>query len=224
MVSELFLRVSLLGAEWVLYLLVLISVGSLALILERWIFYRQATAGLAGFRTSVRAAAQSGDWAQAAKLAEERANAQKGYGPDFETDLTAQLARAAREGKSSVTAEMLQELAADSLLRTRLQWDRFLAVLATIGSNAPFVGLFGTVLGIIQAFHELSKQAQGGGLASTVTAGISEALVATAFGILVAIPAVVAFNLFQRRVRAASTEADSLRAYLTGRILGGTGR
>ncbi|MCC7440717.1 MAG: MotA/TolQ/ExbB proton channel family protein, partial [Bdellovibrionales bacterium] len=78
----------------------------------------------------------------------------------------------------------------------------------------------GTVLGIIQAFHNLSQNPSGGGLASTVTSGISEALVATAFGILVAIPAVVAFNLFQRRVRTAATEADALRAHLAAQLLG----
>ncbi|HTL11207.1 MAG TPA: MotA/TolQ/ExbB proton channel family protein, partial [Bdellovibrionota bacterium] len=72
----------------------------------------------------------------------------------------------------------------------------------------------------IRAFHHLSSQSSAGGLASTVTAGISEALVATAFGILVAIPAVVAFNLYQRRVRAALTEAEALRSHLTAHLLG----
>ena len=66
--------------------------------------------------------------------------------------------------------------------------------LATIASTAPFVGLFGTVLGIINAFHSMSKTGSGG--LSTVSAGISEALVVTAFGLLVAIPAVALYNYF----------------------------
>ena len=74
---------------------------------------------------------------------------------------------------------------------------------------APFVGLFGTVLGIIKAFHDLAAtQGTAGAGASTVMAGISEALVATAIGLLVAIPAVVAFNYFSRRVRVRMAEVD----------------
>ena len=69
----------------------------------------------------------------------------------------------------------------------------------TLGNNAPFVGLFGTVLGIIKAFHDLGATgAKGAAIQQTVMAGISEALVATAVGLAVAIPAVVAFNVFNR--------------------------
>jgi len=72
-----------------------------------------------------------------------------------------------------------------------------LGVLATIGATAPFVGLFGTVVGIINAFGKMATS--GGGIAS-VSAGISEALVTTAFGLFVAIPAVWAYNYFQNRI------------------------
>ena len=72
-----------------------------------------------------------------------------------------------------------------------------LGVLATIGATAPFVGLFGTVVGIINAFSKMATS--GGGIAS-VSAGISEALVTTAFGLFVAIPAVWAYNYFQNRI------------------------
>jgi biopolymer transport protein ExbB len=74
------------------------------------------------------------------------------------------------------------------------------------------VGLFGTVLGIIKAFHDLSQQTTAG--SQTVTAGISEALVTTAVGLLVAIPAVIAYNLFQRKVKSAVAEAEALKSYL----------
>ena len=93
--------------------------------------------------------------------------------------------------------------------RERLRLERRLPFLATLGSNGPFVGLFGTVLGIIKAFHDLAATAGTAGAgASTVMAGISEALVATAIGLLVAIPAVVAFNYFSRRVRVRMAEVD----------------
>jgi biopolymer transport protein ExbB len=115
--------------------------------------------------------------------------------------------------------DVLTEVAQDPVMRTRLKWEKNLAVLATIGSNAPFIGLFGTVLGIIKAFHDLSQQAGAG--ATGVTAGISEALVATAVGLLVAIPAVVAYNVFQRRVKSALGEAEALKSYLVGKLSNG---
>jgi biopolymer transport protein ExbB/TolQ len=92
--------------------------------------------------------------------------------------------------------------------RLRLEMERNLGVLGTLGNNAPFIGLFGTVLGIIKAFADLSRN-QGGG-AATVMSGISAALVATAVGLMVAIPAVVAFNYFQTRVRRALGRVDAV--------------
>ncbi len=77
----------------------------------------------------------------------------------------------------------------------RPRYERFLSFLGTLGSNAPFIGLFGTVLGIIKAFNDLGAVAiQGSAIQQTVMTGISEALVATAVGLAVAIPAVVALQ------------------------------
>ena len=84
---------------------------------------------------------------------------------------------------------------------------RGLGGLATIASAAPFVGLFGTVVGIINAFRSMASSGQGG--LGAVSAGISEALVTTAFGLLVAIPAVMAFNYFTGRVEAFDVEMDN---------------
>jgi biopolymer transport protein ExbB len=95
---------------------------------------------------------------------------------------------------------------------------RNLAFLGTLGNNAPFIGLFGTVLGIIKAFHDLAGN-QAGGVA-VVMAGISEALVATAVGLLVAIPAVVGFNTFNRRVRKAIANVDSLAHVVLAQLKG----
>jgi biopolymer transport protein ExbB len=96
-------------------------------------------------------------------------------------------------------------------VRERLRLESMLAVLGTLGNNAPFIGLLGTVLGIIKASHDLTAaQAAGHAAASAVMGGIFEALVATAAGLFVAIPAVVAFNFFQRRARIRSLQTDSL--------------
>ena len=218
MLSNLFLGMSLLGAEWVLYLLVILSIVSVAIIFERIQFYRNASRGLVDFRKSVRAASGQGQWAEALKAAQARIQSTaKGVGPDLESGLALALLEQKIARKNTGT-DVLTEVAQDVVVRAKLSWDRNLAILATIGANAPFVGLFGTVLGIIKAFHDLARQqAQG---VATVTSGISEALVATAVGILVAIPAVVAFNFFQRRVRSALAEAEAMKSYLIGQMAG----
>jgi biopolymer transport protein ExbB len=170
-VSSRFLAFTLHGAAWVLWLLIALSVISLAIMLERFWFlrtHRIARSGLA--RTMRELLADS----------------------DPERALTATELEAAVDGAKA---------------REKLRLERGLAFLATLGSNGPFVGLFGTVLGIIKAFHDLAGGQLGAG-ASAVMSGISEALVATAVGLMVAIPAVVAFNYFSRRVRVRMTEVD----------------
>ncbi len=94
-------------------------------------------------------------------------------------------------------AKYVQEYIQSELVFHRKTVERGLNLLGTVGSNAPFIGLFGTVLGIIKAFHDLSFNAAGG--IGVVMAGIADALIATAVGLLVAIPAVVVFNFFQAK-------------------------
>jgi biopolymer transport protein ExbB len=82
-----------------------------------------------------------------------------------------------------------------------------LVILGTLGNNAPFIGLFGTVLGIIKAFHDLAMAPNPN--PSVVMSGVSEALIATAVGLLVAIPAVIAYNYFQRKVKEFVTQMEA---------------
>jgi biopolymer transport protein ExbB len=212
MLAHLFLGLSLIGAEWVLYLLLILSVFSVSLIVERALFYREASKGLSEFRANVRKAVSANQTASLVQLAETRIKDRAGRTPDLESEMVRALAA---HGKTS-SPDVLVEVAQDSVLRARLEWEKNLSVLATISTNAPFIGLFGTVLGIIKAFHDLALQASTG--AQTVTAGISEALVATAVGLLVAIPAAIAFNLYQRRVKNALGEAESLKSFLVGKL------
>ena len=223
MLSKFLLSVSLIGAEWVLYVLLMISIYSVAVIVERFKFYRAATRDALAFRRLVRQSVASGQLEQAlaaAKLRNQRPLESKHNAllPDFDSQITETLLVGAQSGQKGAA---LQDLTTDAILQTKASWEKNLSVLATIGSNAPFVGLFGTVLGIIQAFHDLSQRTSNSGM-QTMTAGISEALIATAVGILVAIPAVVAFNLFQRRVRSATTEAEALRSFLMAHLGGKT--
>ena len=109
------------------------------------------------------------------------------------------------QGKTAAGESM--ELAARQEI---LSLERYLGVLGTIGSTAPFIGLFGTVLGIIRAFHDLAI-AEGAG-PSVVADGIAEALVATAAGLFVAVPAVMAYNYFTRRINNLSLELEGKAA------------
>lgn len=105
----------------------------------------------------------------------------------------------------------LDELLTAARMEQRLILERYLGVLGTLGNTAPFIGLFGTVVGIIKAFHDLAISGSGG--PAVVAAGISEALVATAAGLLVAIPCVIIYNYYMKRVKEMATimEVSSIR-------------
>ena len=100
----------------------------------------------------------------------------------------------------------LEELLATKRQEEKLNLERFLGVLGTMGNIAPFIGLFGTVIGIIKAFRDLALSGVGG--PTVVARGIAEALVATAAGLAVAIPAVIIYNYFTRRVKVIMSELE----------------
>jgi biopolymer transport protein ExbB/TolQ len=108
----------------------------------------------------------------------------------------------AREAMQRATAAEIERL------------ERRLPSLATLGNISPFVGLFGTVIGVMRAFEAISRTGSGG--LATVSAGIAEALVATAAGLFVAIPAVSGYNHFVSKVKAAATEMDAAASELLG--------
>jgi biopolymer transport protein ExbB/TolQ len=194
MIVERLLRVALLGSAWVLWLLIGLSVLSMVAILERALFFRRRGGG-ARLRSRIAPSVTRGEWSA---LEGVLAN---------DPSVEAEVLRAAlpwRDGGSQAFAD-----AVDSELgRARAILDRGTNLLGTLGSNAPFVGLLGTVIGVIEAFQHLgSAQARGGNMGN-VMSGIAEALIATAVGIFVAIPAVVAYNVAQKG--AADIEANTL--------------
>jgi biopolymer transport protein ExbB len=121
-------------------------------------------------------------------------------------------------------AQAAEEAMQGARVLQKMRLERRLAFLGTLGNNAPFIGLLGTVIGVVEAFEHLGQEAAGAsnaaGAPQQVMAAIAEALVATAVGLGVAIPAVIAFNYFQRHCRSvhANTEALSrvLMSYLVG--------
>jgi biopolymer transport protein ExbB/TolQ len=100
----------------------------------------------------------------------------------------------------------LGELLGTKRQEERLKLERFLGILGTLGNIAPFIGLFGTVVGIIKAFRDLALSGSGG--PAVVAKGIAEALVSTAAGLMVAIPAVIAYNYFMRRIKYISVQME----------------
>ncbi len=189
-IFELFTRA---GAGWVMYILVGLSVLSFAVILERGIFYVRRGAAVPELLSLLKSG----------RLDEARArvSGRKGLEPDV-----ARAALAAADGGPAA----VQEAVACAIAEARPAYERGLSFLGTLGNNAPFLGLFGTVVGIIRAFSDLSVGGPKGAGAAVVMAGISEALVATAVGIFVAIPAVVGFNAYNRRLRTLTTRGEAI--------------
>ena len=109
-------------------------------------------------------------------------------------------------GNPVASVELVTSTLRDSMSETLIQLKRGLGFLATIGSTAPFIGLFGTVVGIINAFQSIAATGSGG--MSVVSGGIAEALVSTALGIFVALPAVVAFNHFTGKIETFHVEMN----------------
>lgn len=121
---------------------------------------------------------------------------------DRSTAMSADLFRAGFERATKSTGPNLDAAVGRERIQLVLKMRRGLWVLGTIGAVAPFVGLFGTVWGIMRSFKDLGLDVEGGGTggSSAVMSGISEALIATAVGIIVAVEAVVLFNIFQARI------------------------
>jgi biopolymer transport protein ExbB/TolQ len=198
--TEEFLKFSLLGAEWVLWLLVVLSVLSVYVMIERALFFRGISGADREIRRKLIGALADGDLPAAKKLVENAA----GPGGRMVREMLSHAGKRSEAIDAAMNAIRPEE---------KLRLERNLAFLGTLGANAPFIGLFGTIIGIIKALRDQAESGllQGGGEASkAVISGIYEALVATAVGLLVAIPAVVAYNTFQRRVKRTLSEAEGL--------------
>jgi biopolymer transport protein ExbB/TolQ len=182
------------GSRWVLWLLIFLSIAAVAVSLERLWFFARVRRQRRHVADMLAALRKSGPEAARQALGDARS-------------MEAKVARACLEFVAD-GPEALEEHIAGVVETDRVYYERGLAFLGTLGSNAPFVGLFGTVLGIVRAFHDLSTSASMGSQA--VMAGIAEALVATAIGLLVALPAVAIYNALMRHVETAVVAANTV--------------
>jgi biopolymer transport protein ExbB/TolQ len=206
MLTQKLLSLSLVGTEWIIYMLVFLSVISLAVIIERLIVLRARTGGAKRLQRAISTALKKGD-----------------------RDAVEEILRTDASSSAVIAYSVLQnikntkldfdECLSIALSEERLSLERRITFLGTLGANAPFIGLFGTVLGIISAFHNLVGNVKGG--PSVVMSGISEALVATALGLLVAIPGVIAYNYFVRRVKRIMVQAENFTRFVASYYFGG---
>jgi biopolymer transport protein ExbB len=207
--TQALLGVTLTSAEWVLWLLCILSVLSIAVMMERAFFYSK---NRLGNHEDVLMQLARGDLDQALTAVKDR--------PGMEAAVVREAVNQKAKG-----ADTVEELIAATVAREKGQYERYLGFLGTLGSNAPFIGLFGTVLGIIKAFADLGTSgAKGAQVQQAVMAGISEALVATAVGLAVAIPAVVAFNIFTRTLKGITSRTNALGHAVVGHLRANGGR
>jgi biopolymer transport protein ExbB len=183
--TKMMLNLALGGGTWVLGLLIILSIASVAVMLERARIFYRGRFGEEKFISEIEPLLAAGAWSDVTARCE--------TAPGFEPQVLLAGLRQVQRGRNAAEEAMEAE---------RIRLGQFLekrrGFLGTLGANAPFIGLFGTVLGIIHAFKDLALTEGGGGPA--VMSGIAEALVATAVGLLVAIPAVMAYNFFHRRL------------------------
>lgn len=181
------------GGSWVIYLLFALSVLAVAVIIERFIIVdRQYRYQIGEIGTLTRNLEESGP--------------SNGILKRLRADsvlyrVAKELIDYASKGHSSLERHLETRMALE-----KRYLERHVVILGTLGNNAPFIGLLGTVLGVIKAFHDLGASVGQG--PEVVMQGISEALVATAVGILVALPCVASYNFLQKRIKDTLVDAD----------------
>ena len=179
------------------------SVWSLAVMIDRYLYFTAARKQSREFAPKVAGALKDSKLEEAIKIADRN---KKSHLAEVVTAGLQEFRSSAGQPNDETIASAGRALErAEAIVHAKLK--RGLSVLATIGATAPFVGLFGTVVGILHAFDAIATQKIAG--IGAVAGGISEALVTTAFGLLVAVPAVMAFNYLTGRVEAFDVEMDN---------------
>jgi biopolymer transport protein ExbB len=196
MLTQKILAVTQGGSDAILYLMIFLSICSIAVIIERFVYLK----GVLGSSKKISTRAQEALKANDLKVLEDLSKNHEAL-----EGRMLQLALRHRESKGTAG---LQEVMDSFLLMERPVLEKNLGFLNTLGNNAPFIGLLGTVLGVVKAFSDLAASQ---GNPSVVMQGISEALVATAVGLFVAIPAVAAYNYFIKQVRSIINSAEAIK-------------
>ncbi len=181
----------------VLWILVVLSIVSIGIIFERFFVLRRITLSSRRVRERIKIALQGNNIDEIEELAKDQ------------TCIEGLAAKFALRHMKQTGSKGLEEAFNSFLLNQKPELERSLGFLATIGSNAPYIGLLGTVLGIMKSFNDLALSSEAG--QQTVMAGISLALVATAAGLFVAIPAVISYNYFGKQVKSVMQNLESVK-------------
>ena len=186
MIVKYLLKIAMLGSSWVMYLLLALSVASIGAMVERWLYFRKRGSDGEDVGDELCKLLEHGD--------EDKAQALLRSSPSVEAEVLRASLRWAKGGPATLESAIDGEM-----IKRRKELERGMTLLGTLGNNAPFVGLMGTVIGVIVAFADLAD-GQNKVQMDKVMGGIAEALIATGVGLFVAIPAVVAYNVFQKRI------------------------
>lgn len=189
------------GGDWVIYFLLLASVLSGAILIERAIFLSKEEKHFKSLRRAVLRHLEEDVAALEKTLQSHPGSCSRILRAGFSQ---------AKHGAASV-----EDLLVSASLDEKSTLENRLMILGTLGNNAPFIGLFGTVLGVIKAFHDLAESGAG---PEVVMKGLSEALIATAVGLFVAIPCVIGFNYFTKKVKDLLSGTESLGRVLLAHI------
>ncbi|HKD26280.1 MAG TPA: MotA/TolQ/ExbB proton channel family protein [Xanthobacteraceae bacterium] len=211
--TELLRNVGLFGAA-VIFCLIALSFFSVAVMVDKYRRFRAASRESQAFKPLLAKFAHGGEVQELIDTARQHQKshvAQVVLAGILEYDGVREAG-----GDPSASLELVTSALRDSMSETLIQLKQGLGFLATIGSTAPFVGLFGTVAGIINAFRNIAATGSGG--MSVVSGGIAEALVTTALGIFVAIPAVAAFNYFTGKIENFHIEMNRASTQLVNRL------
>lgn len=177
-----FLNLAHFGSAWVMWLMIALAVVLVVLVVERLRLFASTKVDAPHIGRSLMEHLEANELGKAQLLVKR--------GHAMEERVLADGLQAYRRGSSAA-----EQIMRSSLERERQRFERFLSYMGTVGSNAPFIGLLGTVIGIVMSFEDLAANPTGG--MAVVGPGIAEALVSTAVGLVVAIPAVIAFNHFR---------------------------
>jgi biopolymer transport protein ExbB/biopolymer transport protein TolQ len=186
MIVKYLLKVAMLGSAWVMYVLLGLSVASIAVMVERWWFFRKRGTGGEEICDALCDVLEQGDRDEAEGMLRRHES--------IEAEVLLASLRWAAGGPEALAAGIDGEMT-----KRRRELESGMTLLGTLGNNAPFVGLLGTVIGVIVAFADLAEGSSKVQM-DKVMGGIAEALVATGVGLFVAIPAVVAYNVYQKKI------------------------
>ncbi len=203
MLTDQLLSLSSIAHEVVLWFLIVLSVLSVAVMLDRFFFLREFLSETSLILSEMISALESG-----------RNSHMKLVYDKYGLLPAGKLLQKSWEHIITKREKGLEEMMNSHLLALKPKMETRLSFLATLGSNAPFIGLLGTIFGVMEAFEALGGAADGSGSTGVVMAGISKALVATAVGLIVAIPAITAYNFLQKQLKMIFHHLESMKETL----------